>query len=634
MPFDAAQVLLWLKSNFLLEAELCLVLGLLALAAFVAPSRWLRAAWRGWRRLAARPVASLLLPAVLAIGLRLLLLPWAGVPYPSSARDEYSYLLAGDTFASGRLTNPPHPQFRHFESPHVLFQPTYASKYPPGQGLVLGLGEALGHPWIGVLLSIAALIIVGGWAMRAWLPAPYALLGTTLLALRVGVMSYWANTYWGGAVAAVGGALLIGALPRLMRKPGPWAGAMLGAGLGVMAISRPFEGLIFSAITLLLWAGWFLARGGRPTAGAPRNAPGAPDASNASGPRVPDAAGARGAGHAPAASHPSTAGNTGRFRAILPALGGAALSLAAIMLWLGYYQAAVTGNPFVAPYSAWRHTYSRFESFVWETPVENYKPVNEGYARFVYWAQQSHDEYGSPLRRLARLGFQIVAFFWGPMLALFLVLAAPWLGKDAAVRLLAVAVFLTVVTEVTVVDLWTFSHYLAALTVALTILGVQALRIVVAAARQRLGGARGGFVWLLLGLPAVLLALNIAGLYLRATDRLWTTPTYDTGWCCYAQRSDRARVEQSLDAIPGRHLVFVRHPPEGYWGIEWVYNGAAIDDGKIVWAREVSPESDCALRRYYSSRQVWVTYVDQQPAHATPFPDPACAVENDGAANR
>ena len=189
-----------------------------------------------------------------SLGGRLALLNWIPIPEPA-IQDEFSYLLAADTFASGRLTNPTHPLWAHFETSHEMMRPSYQSKYPPAQGLFMAFGQiVLGHPWYGVWLSTGLMIAAIYWALLGWLPARWALLGGVIALLKMGVVSYFNGSYWGGAIAAAAGALVIGAIPRLRMRATFRTGLIFAAGLAFLANSRPLEGALLGigALTVIL----------------------------------------------------------------------------------------------------------------------------------------------------------------------------------------------------------------------------------------------------------------------------------------------------------------------------------------------------------------------------------------------
>ena len=203
-------------------------------------------------RMAEKPIWCFALISALPVVLRLALLPHHPVPTPA-IYDEFSHLFVAGTLRHFRLANPVHPMHPFFETFFISQEPTYSSIYPIGQGLALALAWNLfGYPWAGVLMGTAAFCGLCYWMLRGWVSPGWALLGGALAAMQFGPLNQWTNNYWGGSLSAAAGCLVFGALPRLTTRYRTRDAILLGMGLGIHLLTRPFES-VFLCIAVLTW---------------------------------------------------------------------------------------------------------------------------------------------------------------------------------------------------------------------------------------------------------------------------------------------------------------------------------------------------------------------------------------------
>lgn len=203
------------------------------------------------RSIANRRVVLLVLIPALSFVVNAAITLKNGIPRPR-VQDEFSYLLAADTFAHGRLTNPTPAFWEHFETPHELMRPTYMSKYPPGQGIALAVGQVLENmPIVGVWLTTATACAAIYWMLLGFVSPPWAMLGGFVAAIHPELIA-WSQNYWGGGVAVLGGAMVLGGWARLLSRSSIGPVVILGIGLIILANSRPYEGLVLATPLMLV----------------------------------------------------------------------------------------------------------------------------------------------------------------------------------------------------------------------------------------------------------------------------------------------------------------------------------------------------------------------------------------------
>jgi hypothetical protein len=517
------------------------------------------------------------------VALRLALLPLLPVPLPG-IHDEFSYLLMGDTFAHGRLMNPSHSMWRSFETFHVNWLPTYSSIYPPAQGIALAIGQLLGNPWIGVLLSDAAMCAVILWMLQGWLPPKWALVGAILAALKLGIASYWMNSYWGGAMGAIGGALVLGTIPRIRRfRDGENASGrgargrgalirnalLLAAGVAILANSRPYEGVLL-CVPIAVWVLWWLA-----------------------------------------GKIPSPIPLRVRLRAV-------ALPIVAVLVCtasaMAFYNYRTTGKPLLFPYTLNLRTYVTAPIFLWQhaRPALHYN--NQQFEDFYNdWERTDYQHTSTSVRAVSLLKLvRLNSVFLWPA-AILLLPAFVMVFRDRRTRFLLV-VFLIVMPGI-FAAVWSNPHYASPLTCVIFALLVQSIRHV---SVWRVSGRPMGAA--VAGAAVLLLTLQVASDTVeRKCDEL--------SWTCGGD-SSREALQKRLENLPGKHLIIVRYEADHNIHDEWVFNGADIDGAKVLWARELDAKQNAALVEYFHERNIWLVDPEVDNLELIPYRDAALPTVN------
>lgn len=505
-------------------------------------------------------------PGVAVVGIflavfvsRLALIPIAPIPAPKIV-DDFSQLLAADTFASGRVTNPTHPMWFYFETFMVNQKPTYHSMYPPATGAVMAAAQRLtGQPWYGILFATAAAAAAIFWMLRGWVPPRWAPWGSLVFLLLTAKENLTA-TYSGEQLVVLGGALVLGAIPRIIARRKVGASVWLGIGAALLAATRPYEGAFLVAglgVVGIYWA----AVTGLPLRTLLR-------------------------------------------KAALPV----AVILLPVLLGVGYLNWRATGSALVAPYQLNLIQQHITRPFVWQklaspAPTYDHAAMASFYDHWeLDWWKSTH---GFPRGTAIFIADKVATIYAWVLWPLgFVVGVGSYQSLKNPIRRFLTWALLFFLLGLCLEGYQTLSRYVAPALSLMLLLAICGLRYLGTWNRKNHRGLRISRSATIIIPIALLLRCAVSLGYSRAYGRWWTA---------------RQEISQKLTDLPGKQLVIVRYSRQHAAAEEWVYNRADIDAAEVVWARDVPERHNADLLAYFKDRTVWLLEPDGKFPKLTPY---------------
>jgi hypothetical protein len=324
---------------------------------------------------------------------------------------------------------------------------------------------------------------------------------------------------------------------------------LIGSGLAIFAMSRPFEGLIVAAIVTLVVIVCCARRKRLPVL--------------------------------------FTRTLAGLLLVVLPACA-----------WLGYYNHRVTGHWWRMPWVEYAQQYMTTPILFGQPPPRNavfrndkMRQFHAGYEQQEFARARGAGYFG----RLANATRELWENWTRPTTlvllapAAMLVLLRPGRGGRGCGARFGAATFVLLLVLHPALTPWMRPQYLAPAAAGFVLWMTAALRTTARAGR--VGAA------LAAGIVAAQLAAGVAmSAHFATRDR--------------PPGIRRDEIVRELESQPGKQLVLVRYTDSPQLIFEWVYNDADLDAQRVVFARSLDPQSDSELISRFPGRNVWLLLVD------------------------
>jgi hypothetical protein len=364
-------------------------------------------------------------------------------------------------------------------------------------------------------------------------------------------------SYWGGSLAALGGALLLVAYRKITYFERYRYGWLAGAAIAVLMWSRPFEGGLLTFVLAVGIFRWFRGQ--------------------------------------PRAIHTTIVKHAFATTAIVLAVGAAAQAI---------YDKQVTGDYFELPYMLAERQY-HVAPVLWPLNMGTAKTYRDEVLRVQHaeWEPMTYrqlHEMNLPARVVFLVHRVRDALNTAAPLMLFLPLAFLFYARRS-VRFLLLAGLAGI--SGLCLETWLLPHYLAPwfpLALLLAFIVARNLRVV------SWRGTPAGFALLVMVVVASFGSAVLNGMSNIQDYIHQSTTRMNVG-------RERAKVASYVAGMSGRHVVIVRYSRGHNIMQEWVYNAANIDTSPVIWARDRGDVENRQLLKYFKDRTIWLLEPDTAP---------------------